>query len=280
MSSADGARTPEGAAGPSPLFDWEIARRGYARWAAYPAASLAGAFTNVVFGVLRTYVILALFAQRGDVNGYSASAAVTYVWLTQGMIMTTFIWGWNELAQRIRTGDIAVDLVRPVHPIRLGLAFDLGRAGYHLLYRGLPPLLVGALFFGIVLPPALLTWLAFSLSLALAVIVSYGFRLLYNIVAFWTMDGRGPAMVASLVGTLLSGFLVPVAFFPQWLAAIAHATPFPAMLQIPVDIFVGVATGPEILADLVVQLAWAAVLLAAARTLFAVGVRRLAVQGG
>jgi len=96
-----------------PRFDWEIARRGYARWAAYPAASFAGAFTNVVFGFLRTYVLLALFAQRDNVNGYSVAAAITYVWLTQGMIMTTFIWGWNELAQRIRTGDIAIDLVPP-----------------------------------------------------------------------------------------------------------------------------------------------------------------------
>ena len=263
-----------------PRFDWEIARRGYARWAAYPAASVAGSFTNVVFGFLRTYVLLALFAQRDNVNGYSAAAAITYVWLTQGMIMTTFIWGWNELAQRIRTGDIAIDLVRPIHPLRLGLDFDLGRAMYHLLFRGLPPLIVGALFFRLVLPSDPITWLAFVVSLLLAVLVSFGFRLLYNIVAFWTLDNRGPAMIASLVGTLLSGFLVPVAFFPGWLAAVAHATPFPAMLQTPVDIFVGVAQGPTVALDLVIQLAWAAVLLIAARALFALGVRRLEVQGG
>ena len=263
-----------------PRFDWEIARRGYARWAAYPAASFAGAFTNVVFGFLRTYVLLALFAQRDNVNGYSVAAAITYVWLTQGMIMTTFIWGWNELAQRIRTGDIAIDLVRPIHPLRLGLDFDLGRAVYHLAFRGLPPLVVGALFFPLVLPADPLTWLAFLVSLVLAVIVSFGFRLLYNIVAFWTMDNRGPAMIASLVGTLLSGFLVPVAFFPGWLGAIAHGTPFPAMLQIPIDIYIGVASGSTLIIDLVIQLAWALALLVAARALFALGVRRLEVQGG
>jgi ABC-2 type transport system permease protein len=263
-----------------PRFDWELARRGYARWAAYPAASLAGAFTNVVFGFLRTYVLLALFAQRDHVNGYSVAAAITYVWLTQGMIMTTFIWGWNELAQRIRTGDIAIDLVRPVHPLRLGLDFDLGRAAYHALFRGVPPLVVGALFFRLVLPADPVTWLAFLVSLLLAVIVSFGFRLLYNIVAFWTLDNRGPAMIANLVGTLFSGFLIPVAFFPDWLSAIAHLTPFPAMLQIPVDIYVGVATGQALIVDLFVKLAWAIGLLVAARALFGLGVRRLEVQGG
>src|SRR5205814_10563331 len=125
-----------------------------------------------------------------------------------------------------------------------------------------------------------ITVLAFVASLVLAVIVSFGFRLLYNIVAFWTMDNRGPAMIASLVGTLLSGFLIPVAFFPEWLGSIAGVTPFPAMLQIPVDIYVGVATGPALIADLVVQLAWAVALLVAAQGLFTLGVRRLVVQGG
>lgn len=261
-------------------LDWAIARRGFARWAAYPAASFAGAFTNIVFGFLRTYVLLAVFAQRPQINGYSAATAVTYVWLGQAMIMVIFIWGWNDIAQRIRTGDIALDLVRPVHPLRLSLVTDLGRAFYHLIFRGLPPLIVGAVVFGITVPSSLLSLIAFFLSLFLAVVVSYGVRLLYNVVTFWTMDNRGPAMITSLVGTFLSGFLVPLALFPDWLATIARATPFPSTVQTPIDIFIGVTTGPAILAALGVQLAWAVVLLAGGYGLFALGVRRLEVQGG
>jgi ABC-2 type transport system permease protein len=85
------------------------------------------------------------------------------------------------------------------------------------------------------------------------------------------------------VGTaiaLFSGSLIPVSFFPGWLGAIANATPFPAMIQIPVDIFVGRLAGFEALAALGTQLAWAVALLLAARATFAAGVRRLVVQGG
>jgi ABC-2 type transport system permease protein len=114
----------------------------------------------------------------------------------------------------------------------------------------------------------------------LAVGVSYAYRLLYNLVAFWMLDNRGPMMIASLVATLFSGFLIPVAFFPGWLAAIAHATPFPAMLQTPIDIFVGVTTGPAAIAAIATQLGWAVALFLAARAVFALGVRRLVVQGG
>jgi len=257
-------------------LDWEIAKRGYRRYAAYPAATWAGLFTNVVFGFLRAYVLLAVYRHRTNVGGYDAADAVTYVWLGQGLIATIFMWGWMDFALRIRSGDIATDLARPVHPVRFGLAFDLGRSLYHALFRGVLPIFVGALVFDLRLPPDLWRWPAFAVSVALAVAVSFGFRFLYNAVAFWTTDYRGPMVIAMIVMNLLSGFIVPVHFFPGWLAAIANATPFPSMMQTPIDVFVGDASA----AQLVVQLAWAAALIGACYAAFAAGARRVVVQGG
>jgi ABC-2 type transport system permease protein len=261
-------------------LDWEIGRRGYARYAAYPAATVAGLFTNTVFGFMRAYVLLALFQGRQSIGGYDASATLTYTWLTQALIMTIYIWGWQDLALRIRSGDIAGDLVRPVHPLRAALAFDLGRAVYHALFRGLPPLLIGALAFRLVAPSGILEWMAFAVSVVLAVVVSYAFRVIYNVAAFWTTDHRGPLLLGAIAANIFSGFIIPVAFFPDWLAAIAHATPFPSMVQLPIDIFVGRAVGADVIGVLVVQLAWALGLMAAAVLLFERGVRRLVVQGG
>src|SRR5207247_4305971 len=99
--------------------------------------------------------------------------------------MTIYIFGWQDLALRIRSGDIAGDLIRPVHPLRASLAFDLGRALYHAIYRGLPPLLVGALVFRLVLPAGLLGWLAFVIRVGLAIVLSSWSRALYNTVPAW-----------------------------------------------------------------------------------------------
>jgi viologen exporter family transport system permease protein len=265
---------------PSLRTDLEYAKRGFRRYAAYPAATFGGLFTNTVFGFMRAFVILALFAGRADVGGYDRAAAVTYTWLTQGLIATIYIWGWQDLSLRIRTGDIATDLIRPVHPLRAGLAFDLGRAVYHAIFRGIPPVLVGALFFTLILPADALAWIAFALSVALAVTVSYGFRALYNILSFWLLDHRGTTLLAVAAVNFFSGFILPVRFFPAWLEAVARITPFPAMVQVPVDIFVGRITGSDVAVALVGQLAWAVVLLAGSRAVFALGVRRLVVQGG
>ena len=95
------------------------------------AATWAGIFTNTVFGFIQAYVLLSLFETRGDIGGYDATATLTYVWLTQAMLSTVGIFGDADFAQRIQRGDVATDLIRPVHPLRAGLASDYGRALYH-----------------------------------------------------------------------------------------------------------------------------------------------------
>ena len=259
---------------------WEIARRGYRRYAAYRAATVAGVFTNCVFGFIRGYILLALFREQREVGGYSVADTLTYVWLTQGIIATIFIWGWFELARRIQTGDIATDLVRPADIQGSALAFDLGRSVYHAIFRGVPPVLVGALFFELTAPSNVVVWVAFLASVVLAVCVSFAYRFLYNLASFWLLDYRGATIFATLLATFFSGILVPVRFFPDWLAAIAYALPFWTMVQLPADIFVGAIGGVELAGALALQAAWVLVLLALGRLVLARGTRRLVIQGG
>jgi ABC-2 type transport system permease protein len=261
-------------------LEWELALRGYRRYAAYPAATWAGVLTNTVFGFLQAYILLSLFATREDIGGYDATDTITYVWLTQAMIGAVAVFGWVDVAERVTSGDIATDLARPVHPLRAGLAFDFGRALFQTVFRGLPPLAVGAIVFDLEAPSSPLVWAVFVASVVLAIALSYAFRVIYNLSAFWLLDFRGPMLIAVTVSLFLSGFIIPIRFFPGWLQTLANATPFPSMVQRPVDVFVGKAEGLDLLGTLTVQAAWTAVLFAGAYALFAAGTRRLVVQGG
>src|SRR3954468_24707431 len=268
-------------------LDWEIAKRGWRRYAAYPWATAAGVFTNTVFGFLQAYILLAVFQHRSDVGGYDAADTVTYVWLAQALIMTVYIFGWQELALRIRDGSIATDLARPIHPQRYWLAFDLRRAPYHFVFRGvppfvlraIPPFVLGALVFDLHYPAPWL-YLVFLLSLTLAVVISLGFRLLYNSAAFWLIDYRGILTVALVFSLFFSGMVIPIAFFPHWLATLSYALPFAAIIQLPVNVYLGKYTGLELVGILALQAAWALALLGLARLVIAAGTRKLVIQGG
>lgn len=258
----------------------ELARRGFRRYAAYPGATVAGIFTNTVFGFLQAYILLAVLRDRSAVGGYDATDAVTYVWLAQGMLMTVYIWGWYEVALRISSGDIATDLHRPLDVQLYWLAIDAGRAAYHALFRGVPPFVIGALAFDVRLPDDPLVWATFVLSVALAVGVSFAFRFLFNLAAFWLLDYRGAGVLAMVVSTFFSGMIIPIAFFPDWLRALAWSLPFAAMVQAPIQVFLEKVSGLELVGLLGLQAFWAAVLLLAGRAVLGAGTRRLVVQGG
>jgi viologen exporter family transport system permease protein len=265
---------------PTVRLYWEIARRGYRRYAAYPAATIAGVFTNTVFGFIQSYVLLAVFEQRTEIGSYDSTDAVTYVWLAQAMLMTIYLWGWFDVARRVQTGDVATDLHRPFDFQYYWLASDLGRAAYHALYRGVPPFVIGALFFELRLPGSPAVWLVFAVSVALAVCISFAFRFLFNLASFWLLDYRGAGVLAMVVSTFFSGMIIPIALFPDWLAAIAWALPFAGMVQAPVEIFLQHVSGLQAAGLLALQAFWAVALLAAGRFAFNAGARKLVVQGG
>jgi ABC-2 type transport system permease protein len=259
---------------------WEVARRGFRRYATYRWATFAGVTTNTVFGFLRAYVFVALFAAVPVVGGYDLSDALTYTFLSQGMLMPLYLWGWDQIAETVRSGQVATDLYRPFDYQMYWLSQDLGRAVYHALARGIPPFVVGALFFELRLPEAPQTWLLFLVSAGLAVVVAFALRFMVNLSAFWLLDIRGVHSVAATAWTLLSGFAIPIAMFPDMARSVIRTLPFVAMLELPMDIFLERATGVDAVGTLAMQFAWALVLLGAGRLLLSSASRKLVVQGG
>lgn len=261
---------------------FELARRGYRRYAAYPGATYAGLFTNVVFGFLIAYILLAVYEQTDDIGGYDVRDAIAYVWISQGLMSVAGLFGasWWELGRRVQTGDVATDLQRPLDVQRAELSQDLGRAGYQVLWRAVPQFLLGALLFELTIPAEAARWLLFALSVGLAVVVSFGLRFLVNLWAFWLLDYRGPVLLMIAVTLVLSGAVIPLAFFPGPFDTIARLTPFASILQAPVDVYVDEPLGGSVALVFALQASWACVLYAAGRLLLVSGTRKLVVQGG
>ncbi|WP_327118163.1 ABC-2 family transporter protein [Streptomyces sp. NBC_01341] len=260
-----------------------VAAGGFRRYATYRTATLAGVFTNTVFGFIVAYTYLALWDERPRLGGYDQSEALTYVWLGQALLMTCAMMGAgfeSELTERIRTGDIAVDLYRPADLQLWWLAGDLGRAAFHLLGRGVAPMVLGALAFDLALPDSPWMWPAFLVSVLLGVVVSFALRFLVALSAFWLMDGAGALQMAMLAGLFFSGMLLPLTLFPGVLGEVARALPWSSLLQVPADVFLGRYTGWGLLRAYAFQAGWAVALLLAGRLLQTVATRRVVVQGG
>ncbi len=238
-------------------------------------------FTNTVFGYLRASVLVFVAASSGgSVRGLTADELVTFAFVSQGFIMIVGAFGDSELAERIRSGDVVVDLYRPVDVQLWWLATWLGKSAFQVAARGVPPIVLGALAFDLVWPDSPLQWLAFAVSVVLASIVGFAVRFCSALVTFWLLDSRGIEQMVTLLVTFFAGLLLPINLFPGWLETLSRALPFAAMVQSPAEIYLGLHDGWGIVSLLAVQALWAAGLLAVGRWMMATATRRLVVQGG
>jgi ABC-2 type transport system permease protein len=255
-------------------------RKSFARMTVYRGATVAGVATNFFFGLLRAYVFIAVFRAAGTrlVGGYTLADSITYTALTQALIAPIYLWGWWDLLKAVRTGDMATELTKPYDVYWFWMARDMGRATFQLIFRGLPILVVFPLIFDLAWPATPFHVVAILASTTLAVMVSFAWRFLLNLSAFWFVDGQGVVRLATLGMTFLSGFMVPVAMFPEWLRRAVAWTPLPAMVNTPIEVYLGLAGEP--VAAIGAQLAWLVLMTAACRVVFARGVGRMVSQGG
>jgi ABC-2 type transport system permease protein len=256
---------------------------GFRRYATYRQATAASVFTNTIFGFLRCYVLLAAVAAApaGIAGGYTSAQLATYCWASQGLIGVVMLWGWTELQDRIRSGDVVSDLLRPTHPVTAYLAVDLGRAGIAAVTRFAVPIVVGAIFFPLYAPKSLVTYPLFVVSVVFAVIVSFASRYLVNAASYWLLDARGVTTVWMFASNVLAGLIFPLRFLPGWLTwTLWVVTPFPSILQAPLDVVVERGDLAERVDIVAGQLAWAGVLLAVAALVQRRAERKLVIQGG
>jgi ABC-2 type transport system permease protein len=257
----------------------EVARRTYARASTYRSATIAGLFTNTVFGFLLAYVLLGVYAQRPEVGTFDTTDTLTFIFVSQGLLTPLGLFATTEIADRITTGDVVVDLQRPYDHQGWWAAVMYGQAGFYAIFRGIPPFLVGAIAFDLQLP-SVANLAAFLVALVLAVGVSFGWRYLLQMSAFWIVDVRGPNQLGMLAAHFLCGAYIPIVFFPDWLEGLCRILPFAYMVQVPIEIWLGQHTGADLLAVFAVQLLWLGALVGLGRLVLARAVHRVVVQGG
>jgi len=259
---------------------YELLKLSFRLQLTYRTANLAGLATNFFFGLLRAAVLVALYGTSHEVAGFSLPDAITYTGLSQATIACLSFFGWWEVMHSVYSGDVASDLLKPMNYFTFWLAQDLGRAVASLLVRGLTIMVAYALVFDIALPHSGWQWLAVGMALTLSLLVSFSYRFLINLAAFWTPDARGVGRFAFSLSWFLSGFLMPLRFFPNWFVRLCNLTPFPSMVNTVVEVYLGALTGSELIQALGTQLLWIGLLFVVCQLVLRAGVRKLVIQGG
>lgn len=246
----------------------------------YRAAALAGLATQVFFGLVRVMIFTAFYAASVAPQPMTLPEALTYVWLTQALLL---VLPWRpdpDVEQLVRSGNVAYELVRPVDLYLLWFARAVAQRTAPALLRCLPMVVVAFAFFELSAPASLASALAFAVSLVITAALSAALTTLLSISVLYTLSGSGANVLTVSVVNFFSGAIVPLPLFPEWLQALANALPFRGLMDTPFRLYMGHLPPADAALAVGHQLAWTLALVLLGRMLLARALRRVVVQGG
>jgi ABC-2 type transport system permease protein len=210
---------------------------------------------------------------------------VTYVCMGQ-VVSFTRLSGVHRfrlyrISGTIESGDVALDLVRPVDYQLRQLSESFALFAVDTILINLPAYLVCLAVVRISGPSSPEAAAGYLASLLGAFLLTFSFDYLLMIPSFWAVElGPGILVARKFILDILSGAIIPFPLLPRWLRDLAGVLPFQGMAAVPLQIYVGSIEGQGIGRSILVQFAWAAGLILATRFLFNAARRKLVVQGG
>jgi ABC-2 type transport system permease protein len=218
----------------------------------------------------------AVFKLRPLIDDMDFSFMVSYICLVQ--IIQRFSQTEHlerDIAEQVRDGSIATQLMRPWSFQVYSYLTVYARSLFSFVMTSIPLFLFSFFLLGLKFP-GFLNLLLFILSLQLAFLVSAGLSFLVGLAAFYLRSNEGVIQVKDFIATILSGALVPLAMFPNWLERLSSLLPFQTIVAVPIGIY----TGTMSVEALLLQLFWAAALLILGKSLFLAARRKLEILGG
>jgi ABC-2 type transport system permease protein len=246
----------------------------------YRTAAMAGVATQIFWGWIRVSVFTAFYASGSAAPPLSLADTVTYLWLTQALLVLLPMRVDGEVQAMVRDGTVAYELVRPADLYWYWFTRQLAARSVPTMLRASTLVLPAMLLFDMGLPAGLAAAGWFLLGLAGALLLSSAFSTLMAITLLWTVSGEGIARLMALVGQFLSGSYIPVLLFPAWSQAALAALPFRGIMDTPFRLYLGNLSGMAAAGALLHQVLWTLALIAAGRALLSRGLSRLVVQGG
>ena len=222
----------------------------------------------------------AIYGGAGEIQGFSVLQMTTYVavaWMARAFYFNNID---REIANEIKDGKVAIEMIRPYNYLGMKLMQGLGEGLFRLLFFSLPGMMIITFLLPLNFSASVATWGLFFCSLLFSFIVNTHINLLTGVMSFFLLDNIGLIRAKRVVIDLFSGLLLPISFFPLQAQSIMAYLPFQAISYIPSMIFTEGFVGPEIYHGLGLQAFWAVVLVIPVQVLWVMAKKQLVVQGG
>jgi ABC-2 type transport system permease protein len=273
------AQAPSLRLAPRPKY-WALVIAAIQRAITYRGTTLLSLLSGLVWVAVLFYLWRTVYADQPRLGNFDWNQMRTYILVSYAVSTLISFSSAARILSAVRTGDIVMELLRPVDYLLFQLAQTFGSALIEGLLGSIIALLLGFLLLGIAPPASVPAALLFLISVGLGFLIKFLITFLVALLCFWTTNGLGLIWAQTAVISLFSGALIPLQLLPGWLGTVALAAPFQGIVYTPVMIYMGVTQGAALWWALGLQLVWVIVLWRLARLMWMPALRALDLQGG
>jgi ABC-2 type transport system permease protein len=222
----------------------------------------------------------AIYGGQQQLGGLSAEQMTAYVaiaWMSRAFYFNNID---VEIAQEVREGKVAIEMVRPYNYLSVKTAQALGEGMFRLIFFAAPGILLVSLFIPFRFPGTPEAWGLYLVSLLFAFVINTEINLLTGVLTFFLFRNDGMMRAKRVIVDLLSGLVLPISFFPGWAQTLMSCLPFQAVNYYPSLIFTGAVKADRAVELIGLQAIWMAVILLPIVMLWRRARHKLVVQGG
>ncbi|MBE5794596.1 MAG: ABC transporter permease [Clostridiales bacterium] len=250
----------------------------------YRTAAWAGISTQFFWGMMNLLMYRAFYRSGQNAFPMTFEQLSSYIWLQQAFLAMFMTWFYdNEIFGHITSGSIAYELCRPCDLYNMWFVKNMAIRLSRVVLRCFPILIIVALLphpYGISLPVTPQAFPMFLLAMFLGFLVLIAFNMLVYISAFYTVSPMGIRILVTSVLEFLTGAVIPIPFFPEWLQPMMYALPFGSMQNTPFLIYIGHVSSREAWNAIGLQLFWLGGLLLLGKAVMHHALKKVVVQGG
>ncbi len=222
---------------------WKVFKISFQQEFAYRLNFILWRLRNVMQILVFIFLWEAVFSgNTTQIFGYDKAKIFTYAFMLIVVRAIVLSARSVDVAGQIANGDLTNLLIKPINYFYYWLTRDFASKFLNIFFSAIE---VSILF--LILRPNIFFqanafyFIAFLLSLIIAVFIFFNLLMLTNFIPFWVPELAWGAqfLVVVVIVEFLSGVYFPLDIFPNQIFQILRFTPFPYLIFIPIKIYLG-----------------------------------------
>lgn len=232
--------------------------------------------------VVQYYIWKALMSQTsGTIGQVNADFQYMITYITISAVIRAFVRSGTtgEINEKIRSGSIAMDLIKPFSFMGLMFCSKIAKAVYQFIFLSVPLLLFSSIFWGIRFAGLIEVFWGI-VSIGGGVIIMFLLEYVLGLLGFWFQQTWMLERLLNDVIRFMSGAVFPIWVFPVSMQSISKYLPFQYIYYEPITLMTTGYNGRQIMTLLFTQLLWMVGLFALSMLLWKKSIRKITIQGG